>query len=180
MRWWVGVFAVGWAAAVAQVAPSQKDGPPPSPKDTPLLREAMEAAREGRLEDARTLLLTLLQSDPSNAAARAQLHILTTRLQRAEAQRRQLSQVVLPTVRLEDASAREAFDYLAQVIQKARPGLRLNTVWMVPPEHPGRVSLQLDNIPASEALRYAAEAAGLRIEFEEHAVKIRPAAQAAP
>ncbi|MCX7869131.1 MAG: hypothetical protein N2322_04180, partial [Terrimicrobiaceae bacterium] len=118
--------------------------------------------------------------EPSNAAARLQLRRVIERQTRAEAMRLALSRIILPAVRLEDVSAREAMDYLTQAISKSRPGFRLNTVWMVPPEHPGRVTLQLEDIPASEALRYAAEAAGLEISFEEHAVKVRAPAAALP
>ena len=138
----------------------------------PAWQRAIQAEREGQFEEARGLLESILANAPNNSAARRQLHRVIERQSRSEALRTTLSKIILPRVSLEDVSAREAIEYLTQAISQSRPGFRLNTVWMVPPEHPGRVSLQLDAIPASEALRYAAEAAGLRLGFEEHAVKI--------
>ena len=51
---------------------------------------------------------------------------------------------------------------------------------MVPEGTEKTVTLSLQNIPASEALKYIAEASNLQVEYDNFAVKIKPAAALAP
>jgi hypothetical protein len=89
------------------------------------------------------------------------------------AARRRLDGTILPKIDLRDASAKEAFDYTLQVINRsATDGKKTNIVWVVPSDYPNRVTLALDHVPASVALDYLAESAGLAVAYEEHAIKV--------
>lgn len=127
----------------------------------------------GRLEDAQMALEEILRTDPRNMAAQTYLRQVRDRLARREAARAEVESIVLPRVSLTDASAREAVDYVIQLL--VRGGLsknRANIVWTVPADFTGRVTINLDGIPGATALDYVAEAAGLRVSFEEHAIRV--------
>lgn len=142
----------------------------------PTVQEAQAAMQAGRLDDAKAVLDQILAADPRNQAAQNISRIVGQALARRAAARQQLERVILPTLDLKDASAREAVDYTLQLIAKNSPqGQRPNLVWMVPPDFPGRVTLRLDNVPGATALEYVVGAAGLGVAFEEHAVRVTPA-----
>jgi hypothetical protein len=153
-------FLMSAAAALAQ-------------DESQLMKDAMTAREAGDLAGAKALLEAVIYAYPSNVLARSQLSLVTQKLIKAQALQRRLQAIVLPKVELNDASVREAFDYMIQLINRsATGGFKLNTVWLVPEDYHQNVTLRLDGIPSSEALRQVAEAAGLGLAFDEHAVKV--------
>ncbi len=137
------------------------------------MADAVKLVEAGDLAGAKLILEAQAAKNPGNAAIQNYLRNVTLKLDAQAKVRRQLDAVVVPQFSLRDVSAREAFDYAVQQIKKnAPPTMNVNLVWMVPSEYPSRVTLQLQDIPASQALIYLAEVAGLRVSFEEHAIRV--------
>jgi hypothetical protein len=137
------------------------------------LQDGLTAYRSGDFTAAKALFESVLVTDPKNVTARNHLRLINQKLMRAATLKKTLDGIRLTTLVLNDVSAREAFDYTAQLIAKQGPqGFRLNLVWIVPADHPAKINLSLEAIPASTALEYLASSAGLNIEFDEFAIKV--------
>ncbi|MCX7713187.1 MAG: type II and III secretion system protein [Chthoniobacterales bacterium] len=104
-----------------------------------------------------------------------------------------LNRIIIPRINLEDTTLREAVSFLQQqsirldttgdesrrgvnivlqLAQQAQPGQEQQQELQVSPNT--RITLQLTNVPLSEALRYVAELAGLRVKVEPFAVTLVP------
>jgi len=141
--------------------------------ESQLMKDAMTALEAGDLNGAKALFEAVVYAHPSNAQARRQLALVTQKLVKTQALQSRLHAIVLPKVELNDASVREAFTYMVQLINRsATGGFQLNTVWLVPEDYQQNVTLRLDAIPSNDALRLVADAAGLDITFDEHAVRV--------
>lgn len=141
-----------------------------------VLNDAVRAFHGGDYETASALFQTVLASDPKNQAAQNYMRMIQAQVKSGSSLPAALKKIMLPKVDFTDASAREAFEYVAQQVQKQTGGKQtVNVVWMVPEGQDKRVTLSLQNIPAFEALRYIGEAAGLQLEYDNFAVKIKPA-----
>jgi alkyl sulfatase BDS1-like metallo-beta-lactamase superfamily hydrolase len=141
------------------------------------LNDAVRAFHGGDYEAASALFETVLASDPKNQAAQKYMRMIQAQQKNASSLPATLKKVNLPKVEFQEASPKEAFDYIAQQVQKQTAGKQsVNIVWMVPEGQEKKVTLSLQNIPAFEALRYIADAADLQLEYDNFAVKIRPAA----
>ncbi len=143
------------------------------------LQDAITAYKAGDFTAAKALFESALVTDPKNVTARNHLRLINQKLARSATLKKTLDGIILTTLALNDVSAREAFDYTAQLINKQGPeGFRLNLVWIVPADHPAKIKLNLDGVPASTAIEYLASSAGLNVEFDEFAIKVT--APAAP
>lgn len=137
------------------------------------VQDALTAYRAGDFTAARALFESVLVTDPKNVTARNHLRLINQKLARSATLKKTLDGIILTSLALNDVSAREAFDYTAQLINKQGPeGFRLNLVWIVPADHAGKINLTLEGIPSSTALEYLASSAGLNIEFDEFAIKV--------
>ncbi len=66
--------------------------------------------------------------------------------------------VIIPKIQFADATPRECVDYVAQRVEKLTDGKqKVSVVWMVPETSTALVTLSLQNVPATEALRYIAK-----------------------
>jgi len=135
------------------------------------MQSAVQAYQAGDLSGARLILEQILVKEPRNAAARNYLQTITEKEAKSAATKRRLDAVVIPKIDFRDVSAREAFEFTLQAIERGS-GAKPNLVWIVPAENPPRVTLALDNVPGATALTYIADLAGLKIAFEEHAVRV--------
>ncbi len=143
------------------------------------LQDGLTAYRAGDLTAAKALFESTLVTDPKNITAKNHLRLINQKLARSASLKKTLDGIMLSNLVLNDVSAREAFDYTAQLINKQGPeGFSLNLVWIVPADHPAKINLNLDGIPASAAIEYLASNAGLNVEFDEFAIKV--SAPAAP
>lgn len=141
-----------------------------------VLNDAVRAFHGGDYETASALFQTVLASDPKNQAAQNYMRMIQAQQKSGNSLPAALKKILLPKVEFQDATPREAFDYIAQQVQKQSGGKQsVNVVWMVPEGLGKRVTLSLQNIPAFEALRYISEASGLQLEYDNFAVKIKPA-----
>ena len=91
-------------------------------------------------------------------------------------QEKNLAAVILPKVEFREATLGSALEYLKQAISKASDGKQVvNFVVQVPEEQVKTqpVTLNLTTIPATEALRYLGDVAGLEFQYEKYAVVVR-------
>lgn len=168
-RIFCGVFLVAGVVTGVLV------GAETDPAGTPLA-EAVKAYAGGDTETARMLFEAVLAEDPGNRTARTYLGRIQGQAGARKALRNQMEAMVLPTVKLQDVAAREAFLYVSQQVEKRSGGKKhLNVVWLAPSEAGNRITLTLQNIPVSEVLRYLAAAADLRVVYDRNAIKVLPA-----
>jgi hypothetical protein len=140
--------------------------------------EAVRAFRAGDYATAKSLFESLLAIDPKNPAARNYLRVIALREGSGSGLETALKNINIPTIDFRDVTVREAVAFVGQKVHELSGGKRsLNVVWMVPPEttEGTRVNLSLQNVPASEVLRYIGDASNLKFSYDAHAVKIRAA-----
>jgi hypothetical protein len=140
--------------------------------------EAIRAFQAGDYATAKSLFESILSIDPKNPAARNYLRVIAQREKGGPGLEGTLKKIVIPTVDFHDVSVREAVAFVSQRVRELSGGKQsLNVVWMVPAEQATgeRVTLSLQNVPASEVLRYIADASNLQISYDPLAVKIKPA-----
>ena len=149
---------------------------PLAAQQTDLQSEAVRAFQSGDYASARTLFESLLSQDPRNAAAKNYLRIIAQREKGGAELEGHLRKIIIPSAIFQNATTREAVAFVSQKVAELTGGKQaLNVVWLVPEDRDtSRVSLSLQNVPASEVLRYIAESAGLEIAYSEHAATIRP------
>jgi hypothetical protein len=149
--------------------------------DSNTLNDAVRAFHGGDYETAGALFEVVLAKDPKNQAAQNYMRMINAQLKNSSALPATLKKIILPKVEFQEASPREALEHVSQLVQKQTDGKQsVNVVWMVPEGQERKVTLSLQNIPAFEALRYIGDAAGLQLEYDAYAVKIKPAPAATP
>jgi hypothetical protein len=140
--------------------------------------EAVRAFQAGEYATAKPLFESLLSIDPKNPVARNYLRAIAQRERSGPGLEGALRKIVIPTVNFHDATVREAVAFVSQKVRELSGGKQsVNVVWMVPAEQTAaaRVTLSLQNVPASEVLRYIGDASNLQISYDPLAVKIKPA-----
>ena len=143
-----------------------------------LLSEGQTAMIRGDLETAKSKFQLVNQMDPRNIPAIAYLKQIA--LQEAQKptspqQEKQLSQLIIPKIEFKEATFTSALDFMRRKASELSGGKQsVNFVVQLPPESQNiPVSLNLQNIPFTEALRYVAELAGAKVEYQKFAVVIR-------
>jgi hypothetical protein len=139
--------------------------------------EAVRAFHAGDYATAKSLFESLLSMDPKNFAARNYLRAIEERERSGPGLESALSKIVIPTVDFQDVTVREAVAFVSQKVRELSDGKQsVNVVWMVTAEQTAgaRVTLSLQNVPASEVLRYIGDASNLQVSYDALAVKIKP------
>ena len=122
----------------------------------------------------------MLAIDSKNPAARNYLRAIALREGSGPGLEASLKSINIPSVDFRDVTVRQAVAFVAQKVDELSGGKRpVNLVWMVPSEEVDRtrITLSLQNLPASEVFRYIGDASNLRFSYDAHAVKIRPMAR---
>ena len=139
------------------------------------LQEAVKAYQAGNLAEAKAMFEQMAAKEPKNQAAQNYLRQIAKKQAGQLAMKKKLDAIVVSKVDLQDSSAHEAFTYIFQILNRNAPqGFHPNMVWVVPETHSKNVTLALENVPGSAVLEYAAQMAGLKISYEEFAVRISP------
>lgn len=139
-----------------------------------LMAEGVRAYQTGDYATAKSLFQSMLSLNPRNTAARNYLGMIAQKEKSGPGIQARLKQIVLPKVDFQSTSPQDAMTYVSQQVNKTIDnGQKLNIVWLVPAatEVP-QITLSLQNAPANEVLRYIAEMAGLKLDYEEYAVKV--------
>jgi len=143
-----------------------------------LLSEGQTAMIRGDMETAKSKFQTVNQLDPRNITAIAYLRQIAAQEAQnggAPQQEKQLSQLIIPKIEFREATFTAALDFMKRKATELSGGKQsVNFVVQLPPESQNvQVTLNLQNIPFTEALRYVAELAGAKVEYQKHAIVIR-------
>lgn len=163
---WVCLLLYGYAFAV-------------DPTTQQTFTEAQRAYLAGDLRTAKEKLRLVLAMEPNHQSARSYLRMIAAQEAKAgtggELQQ-QLKSLVLPKVELRDATFGAALDYLKQLAKKQTDG-KIDPSFVVQlPDYfvkTKTVTLNLNNIPFTEALRYLGELAQVKFAVEKHAVVVK-------
>ena len=146
------------------------------------LAQAQKAYLAGDIATAKPLFEQVLASDPKNVTARNYLRMIAVREVKpgsAAAVERQLQALILPEVKFENATFREAVNALRQFADKASEGKLAPSMVLKDPEafEDARVTVHLRNIPFTEALRYVCDLGKAEYRVDQYAVHIQPKAK---
>jgi len=158
------------------------------PAPDSLSAEAIAAFKKGDFTTSRQLFETALAQNPRDTVAQNYLKAIALREKGGSGAggpavgiEGKIRSIIIPKADFQDASVRDAITYVSQQVKSLSGGKQtMNIVWLIPADHPGRVTLSLQNIPASELMKYIAEAGSLTLDYDAYAVKVKPlAAEAA-
>lgn len=138
----------------------------------------------GNNDAAKVLFTEVLRADPKNASAAAYLKRINAAKPPADL-RKQMESLVVSKIDFSDTSLSTVLDYLPKLAAKESGGkVALNLVRMFPAEIGEKpITLKLNGAPMSSVLDYVSQMAGLKVEYQTHAVVLalpKTAAQAAP
>jgi hypothetical protein len=147
-----------------------------------LMTEAQRAYLRGDTQAAKEKFQTILARDPGNQTAQNYLRMIEA-LERSEGSgsqlAKQLESLILPKVELRDATFGSALEFLKQQADKLSQGkTKVNFVVSLPPDfvETKRVSLNLSNVPFTEAMRYLGDLVEVKFSVEKYAVLVKPKA----
>lgn len=129
----------------------------------------------GNNDAAKALFVQVLRADPQNVAAAAYLKRINAAKPANADIHKQMDALVVSKVEFNDASLSTVLDYLPKLAAKESGGkVSLNLVRMFPAElgEKKTVTLKLDNVPMSYLLSSISQMAGLRVEYQPHAVVV--------
>ena len=148
-----------------------------------LIKEAQRAYVRGDAADAKEKFELIRRLDPNNRTA-----IMYLRRMAAEeatgpgsktppnATQTALGQVILPRVDLREASLAEVLDFLRQKGNQIAEGkVAINFVTQLDDtQKAAKITLSLQNVPFTEALRYVGELGGVQFVYERFAIVVKP------
>jgi hypothetical protein len=92
-----------------------------------------------------------------------------------------LNQIIVPKLELNDATVRDAVEFLTKKFEELHPDRHgVSVVMKLPPGDMTVLTVTLENVPFFNALKYVANLAGLEIEIERQAIVLRPPADKRP
>ena len=135
--------------------------------------DAVKTYQAGNLAEAKAMFEQIAVSEPKNRMAQNYLRLIVTKQAGQVAMKKKIDSIIVPKVDLRDTSAHEGFGFIFQLLNRNAPqGFHANLVWAVPENYPKKITLSLENVPGSAVLEYAAQVAGLKVSYEEFAVRI--------
>jgi hypothetical protein len=139
------------------------------------MQDAVKTYQSGNLAEAKAMFEQMAAKEPKNRAVQNYLRQIATKEAGQVAMKKKIDAIIIPKVDLRDTSAHEAFEFIFQLLNRNAPqGFHPNMVWAAPESYPKNITLSLDNVPGSTALEYAAQIAGLKVSYEEFAVRVSP------
>ncbi|NQU11838.1 hypothetical protein HQ590_13675 [bacterium] len=150
----------------------------------PAFQQAVRLLESGQDREAEPLLRHLQRRHPNHPTVRHLLQQIEERRARdtGAALRSELQKLILPRLDVRDADPAVVIDYLrvesAKLTADRQP---VNIVVLAPSgARSHRITLSLREVSLFDALRFAAEAAGLELRVETHAVVLDQPAAPAP
>jgi hypothetical protein len=153
---------------------------PASPEIQQLLNEGQAAYMKGDIEGAKAAFEMVYTMDSRNVTA---INFLT----RIKAMKgvntkgvpieRQIAGVIIPQIQFRDATLSSALDYLKKAVVRESGGkVAVNFVVQLPAEQVNTqtVTLSLNQVPFSEAVKYLASVANLDVEYQKYAIVLKP------
>lgn len=145
-----------------------------------LLTEAQTAYMRGDIETAKTNFEMVRALDPRNQTAAAFLQrIKVEQAQKGGAgEEKKYAGVVLPSIEFKEATLRESLEFLRKKVNEMPNNKApVNFVLQLSEEQAAaaRVTLNLKNIPFTEALRYLGDLTGVTFVYDKYAIVVKPA-----
>ena len=152
-----------------------------------LLTEGQLAYQRGDLAKARASFELIYKMDPRNQVAIGYLKRIKVdeaSKPKGNDQEKQLAALIIPQIQFREATLGAALDYFKKAVDKQSGGKQaINFVVQLPAEQVNTqsVTLNLANIPVTEALRYMGELVNATFVYEKYAIMVKPkVAGAAP
>jgi hypothetical protein len=178
----VCALTLGLATAVHAAGPS----PEVQQQIQQLVTEGQAAYQKGDIPAAKTAFQQVYELDSRNTTAIGYLR----RIQIDEKSKpkyvpmeRQLAGLVIPQIQFKEATLGSALDYLKKAADRQSNGkIGVNFVVQLPPEkvNTQQVTLNLSNVPFSEALKYLGTVASLDFVYDKYAIIVKPKVDASP
>lgn len=146
-----------------------------------LLTEGQTAYIRGDLAKAKAAFEMVYRIDSRNQVAIGYLRRIKVDEQnkpKGNDQEKQLAALIIPQIQFKDATLGSALDYLKKAVEKQSGGQQaVNFVVQLPAEQVASqtVTLNLTNIPFTEALRYLGGLANFAPVYEKYAISLTPA-----
>ncbi len=151
-----------------------------------LYNEGVQTYEAGNVDAAKQKLRLALEIDKNFRPASILLNKIAAEERQAGSQPmgvsvKSLEKVIVP-IDFNDTTFQTAVEILRQRISEKSGGkVEVNFVFKLPPELANkRVTLHLDHVPASEAMRYMGSLAGVEFKIEQYAVLVVPAGSPRP
>jgi hypothetical protein len=143
-----------------------------------VLTEAQTAMIRGDYEAAKRGFEMAYKLDPRNPTAIGglkQVQIALAKQPGAPQVERELSQLIVPNVQFKEATFSAALDAMKKKATELSGGKQnVNFVLQMPAEAQNTpVTLNLANVPFTEALRYLTELVGAKVEYQKFAIVIK-------
>ena len=151
-----------------------------SPEIQQLLKEGQTAYQKGDYESAKSAFEMVYSMDSRNITAINFLRLIkaqkpvSLKLLPIE---RQVAGIVIPQIQFKDATLSSAVDYLKRAVVRESGGkVAVNFVVQLPPEQTTTqtVTLSLNQVPFTEAVKYLASVANLDVEYQKFAIVLKP------
>ncbi|MEK0450666.1 MAG: hypothetical protein RL088_2934 [Verrucomicrobiota bacterium] len=149
-----------------------------------LLTEAQRDYIRGDRAAAKEKFTIIQKAEPNNRIAANYLRMIAAEekkqgVDETAGLRTRMEKTVIDRIDFRDATVGEALEFLGKKVAAANPNAdKVNIVQQLTDEQKGaRITLSLNNIAASEALRYVTELANLSVSYEKFAVVVKPKAK---
>jgi hypothetical protein len=145
-----------------------------------LLTEGQLAYQKGDLAKAKSAFEMVYRMDSRNQVAIGYLRRIKVdeaSKPKGNDQEKLLAGLILPQVQFRDATVGAALDYFKRAVEKQSGGKQsVNFVVQLPAEqiNAQTVTLNLTNVPFTEAVRYFAELANASIVYDKYAIMVKP------
>jgi hypothetical protein len=144
-----------------------------------LLTEGQLAYQKGDIEKAKAAFEMVYKMDSRNQVAIGYLRRIKVdeaSKPKGNDQEKQLAALIIPKIEFRDATLGSALDYFKKTVDKQSGGKQaVNFVVQLPAEQVNTpVTLNLSNIPVTEALRYLGELVNATFVYEKYAVMVKP------
>lgn len=166
------------AAAVYAAGPTPATA---SPEIQQLLQEGQTAYQKGDYEAAKSAFEMVYSMDSRNITAINFLRLIKSSKgavnPKALPIERQVASVIIPQIQFRDATLGSAVDYLKKAVDRESGGkVAVNFVVQLPQEqiNTQKVTLALNHVPFTEAVRYLASVASLDVEYQKYAIVLKP------
>jgi len=159
---------------------------PPPPELAEYIAQGKAAYVRGDIEGAKAAFQMAYQIDSRNQVAIGYLRRIKMDQQtkpKSEPIEKQLATVIIPQIQFHDATLGSALEYLKNAVKRETNGRQaVNFVVQLPVEQMNTktVTLNLTNVPFTEALRYLGTVASLNFQFDKYAILVKPTAEFTP
>jgi hypothetical protein len=152
----------------------------PSPEIQQLLTEGQTAYMKGDIQGAKSAFEMVYSMDSRNITAINFLKKIAAEKGSVKGPvpiERQVASVMIPQIQFKDATLVSALDYMKRAVAKESNGrVAINFVVQLPEGQVNTqtVTLSLNQVPFSEALKYLGTVASLDFVYDKYAIIVRP------